>query len=204
MPMYQKFRRCLNKLIIVDNTLEELRITTNHKVFYKRVQLTVIGLLIFTTWIISTSAIWHRDNYNNIIKSVYISLMAKYPFYINMIDDAIIISIFGLVLVILSTKLFSRLKSWNLFNNLENCCITHSRLLNSSCHYLLVSIIFRYIALKFDQINHYLRIMESDNKHAVKWAWQRSTLLSQQNGNSKSKNNEYITWIVMYYKICLI
>lgn len=65
--------------------------------------------------------------------------------------------------------------------------------------YSLVSFTFRYIGLKFDQVNEHLRKTESDKEHWAKRTWQHSALLQRRAKFPKS-GSEYNTWIVMYYK----
>lgn len=67
-------------------------------------------------------------------------------------------------------------------------------------HFSLATSTFRYIELKFKQINEYLQKMEGNNEYVIKQAWEHSTLLLCQKGCPKSTSNKYTTWVVMYYK----
>lgn len=68
------------------------------------------------------------------------------------------------------------------------------------CMYLIISLliafcfIFRYIKLKFDQVNGYLLKLSEDNKCGIKWALQNPVSLLHQH---KFPSNEWMTWILM-------
>jgi len=54
---------------------------------------------------------------------------------------------------------------------------------------------FRYIGLKFDQINEHLDKLTNGNK--IKRAWEDSVLLFHQSRYTKAPRNAHMIWIVM-------
>jgi len=69
--------------------------------------------------------------------------------------------------------------------------------------YIIVIIFFnllhicRYIELKFDQINKHLRNLASNNKQAIKRAWENTVLNSPQHILPNISNSKWIIWTIM-------
>lgn len=61
-------------------------------------------------------------------------------------------------------------------------------------HSLIFFDIFRYIGLKFDQLNQHLLNLIRANKRGIKRAWGNSM---HQHRFSQTSSNEWMTWIVM-------
>lgn len=92
----QKYRSCLRKLAIVDDTLKKIGTMTDYQRLYTRVLLVVLGWFAFVIWIIINSTLWYMESYN-VIKSVYIAFILSYSTCVNLIDDLIITLTLGSV-----------------------------------------------------------------------------------------------------------
>jgi len=65
-------------------------------------------------------------------------------------------------------------------------------------HYkIFIFFIFRYIKLKFDQINTHLQNLSKDVKYEIKPASQNPIIQVHQRRFSKNLSNQYIIWTVM-------
>jgi len=62
--------------------------------------------------------------------------------------------------------------------------------------------IFRYIGVKFDQINEHLKNISNNNKHGVAQAWNNAALRTLQRQFAKTPNNKWMIWIIMLDYSC--
>lgn len=94
----QKFRDCLKKLIIVDDTLKKLGTTTDfHKLYTKTIWLILIWItiIILLTYL---EILWLQNQFDyDIITAIYIISMINYCSHLNFISNLIFVSILGLV-----------------------------------------------------------------------------------------------------------
>jgi len=56
---------------------------------------------------------------------------------------------------------------------------------------------FRYIGLKFDQINKLLQNLITYNDHKIKQVWENFTIHSHRCRFSETSNNKRLIWIIM-------
>ncbi|XP_067207716.1 uncharacterized protein [Linepithema humile] len=94
----KKFRKCLKKLDIVDNTLEQLNIMTDYQKLYMRTIWLVVGWLMVIILTTCGEAYWLRNQYNhNVIIAIYVPFVLNYCTHINHLDDLILASILGYI-----------------------------------------------------------------------------------------------------------
>ncbi|KAL6433827.1 hypothetical protein ACFW04_005809 [Cataglyphis niger] len=94
----KKFRNCLRKLDIIDNTLLNIGTTTDYYKLYKKTICLILGWLLMIILMNYGTAYWMKNEYNyNILTSFYAFIIRNYCSYINMINDMIIANIFGYV-----------------------------------------------------------------------------------------------------------
>ncbi|XP_032682014.1 uncharacterized protein LOC116849201 isoform X2 [Odontomachus brunneus] len=154
----KKYRNCLRKLAIIDDTLEKLGTATDYQKVYMTVLSVIFGWIAFAISVTYVKSFWLRDRCDA-LKAMYVSFLLEYVSYINLIGD----------LIIAST--------------------------------------LRYIELKFDQVNEYLRKSEEVDEYETKRTWEHFMLHSRPVGYPKSSRSKYTTWIVIHLhlelrKIC--
>ncbi|XP_011050421.1 PREDICTED: uncharacterized protein LOC105143668 [Acromyrmex echinatior] len=91
----KKFRNCLKKLDVVDNTLRKLGTTTDYQKLNKRTMWIVLGWSIIVSLLNYCDYIRWRDMHDS-LTSIYATLMLNYCPDINIIDDLIFANILGL------------------------------------------------------------------------------------------------------------
>lgn len=148
----------------MDNTLEKLGATTDYQRLYTTILLTVFGWLMFILWTTFTSALWHKQR-NDAVKYLFIVFMFEYSSYTNLLDDLIITNTLGLVYNLTwgATVFFFLLIKLSQVKRISEIFVVRY-----SYHYSIISFIFRYIGLKFDQVNEHLRKIESENERKLK------------------------------------
>lgn len=92
----QKFRNCLRKLTIVDETLDKLGTTTDFQKLDTKMTRFLAGW--FTTVLILNcgDSFWWQDRYN-VLTSYYITFVVNYATHTNFLDDLIFAYILGCV-----------------------------------------------------------------------------------------------------------
>ncbi|XP_067207717.1 uncharacterized protein [Linepithema humile] len=94
----KKFRKCLKKLDIVDNTLKQLGITTDYEKLYARIIWLIFGWLIIIIISIYCEADWLRYEYgHDIITAIYVPFLLMYCLNINVIEDILIVTLLGYI-----------------------------------------------------------------------------------------------------------
>lgn len=94
----QKFKKCIKRLDIVDNTLEQFGITTNYQKLHKKTVLLILGWFMLSIVINYDETLCLRLEYNlNTVIVISVPCVLNYCAHINFIDDLIIINIFGFV-----------------------------------------------------------------------------------------------------------
>ncbi|KAM0734578.1 hypothetical protein ACS0PU_011397 [Formica fusca] len=90
----KKFKNCLKKLTIMDDTLKKLGTTTDyHKLHMKTVRL-VLGWSVIVMLLTFLEVIWMKKEYNyNNAKAIYMSVMINYCSHINFINNLIFITL---------------------------------------------------------------------------------------------------------------
>lgn len=97
--MRQKFRNCLKKLTIVDDTLEKLGTTIDYHKLYMRTIWLFLSWIMIMLLITYIEALWLQNQFNfDITITIYIASMINYCSHLNFINNLIFISILGLVL----------------------------------------------------------------------------------------------------------
>jgi len=94
---FKKFRNCLKKLAIVDNTLEELEITMDYQKLSKQIIWIVLGWFAIVLLLSYSDYLRWQNMADNPLKSIYITFILNYCSHINIINDLIFASILGLV-----------------------------------------------------------------------------------------------------------
>lgn len=92
----KKFRNCLKKLAIVDDTLENIGIMTNYQELSKKIIRIVLGWFMIALLLNYSDYTRWRDYYD-ILTSILLTFMMNFCSHINIINDLIFISIVGLV-----------------------------------------------------------------------------------------------------------
>jgi len=170
--MYQVFRNCIKNLTIVDDTLEKLGIITDYNLHMRTIGF-ILGWFIIAILLICLE-IAHLRSTNDITQITYVSFIRMFCIHINVISDLTITSMLWLVI-----------------------CINIEKYLFISINCLLIFSIFRYVGVKFDQINKYLEKLTNINKCRIKSAWEHPVLLFHQFRYTKAPKNACIIWIVM-------
>ncbi|XP_070172340.1 putative gustatory receptor 28a [Polyergus mexicanus] len=94
----KKFRYCLKKLDIIDNTLLNIGTTTDYYKLHKKTIYLILGWLLMIISMSYGTAYWIKNEYNhNTLTAMYALIVRNYCSYINMVNDMIIASIFGYV-----------------------------------------------------------------------------------------------------------
>ncbi|EZA58583.1 hypothetical protein X777_14745 [Ooceraea biroi] len=95
----QKFRNCLKKLAMLDDTLEMLGITTDYEFLRRRIIWIISGWWITCIVTIYGDYFWFKDQYNidNSATVVYIIFMLHYGFDVTFIGDLTITSLLGYI-----------------------------------------------------------------------------------------------------------
>lgn len=132
----------------------------------------ILGSFLITISIIGGKKRFLKNECNTDIAPLIYFSMRRYCAYVNIISDFIITSMLGLVHTFKYTKIFA--------NN----------------YYLLIFSIFRYVSLKFDQINEYLEKLNKSNDR-IKRVWEHPVLLCHQSRYAKIPRIKYMIWILM-------
>ncbi|XP_067207785.1 uncharacterized protein [Linepithema humile] len=94
----KKFRKCLNKLAMIDDTLENLGATTDYRKLQRRVVWLVLGWCMMYISVIYGESSWFAEYYNlDTPTAVYITVILNYCRFMNFIGDITIASILGYV-----------------------------------------------------------------------------------------------------------
>ncbi|XP_011705584.1 PREDICTED: uncharacterized protein LOC105460788 [Wasmannia auropunctata] len=91
---YKKFRNCLKKLAVVDDTLKKLGTTTDYEKLNKRTMWIILGWLVIVSLLNYCDYMRWRDMYDA-LTSVYATLVLNYCSDINIIEDLIFANILG-------------------------------------------------------------------------------------------------------------
>lgn len=96
--MRQKFKECLKRISIVDDTLEQLGTTTDYQKLHARIVWLILGwsvIAILMTYV--EIALWRYDYNQEITITFSLTYVRLYCSHVNFISDLIIASILGLV-----------------------------------------------------------------------------------------------------------
>ncbi|XP_029665565.1 uncharacterized protein LOC115236964, partial [Formica exsecta] len=94
----KKFRNCLKKLDIVDNTLLNVGTITDYHKLHKKTMCLVLVWFLMIMLMNCGPAYWMKNEYNyDISTAMYILFIRNYCNYINMINDLIVASILGYI-----------------------------------------------------------------------------------------------------------
>ncbi|XP_032682002.1 uncharacterized protein LOC116849190 [Odontomachus brunneus] len=92
----KKFRSCLRKLAIVDDTLEKLGTTTDYQKLYTKALLIVFVWCAFVLCITYTRALWLKGSSHN-VKNLFVAFMLEYGTCTNLLDDLVITGTLGYI-----------------------------------------------------------------------------------------------------------
>ncbi|KAL6267845.1 hypothetical protein P5V15_000917 [Pogonomyrmex californicus] len=94
----KKFRNCLKKLDIIDDTLYKLGIVTDYNKLYKKTVWLVLGWFIIVVLINSGTALYVKAEKNcDILVAMYLVFIRNHSYHINVIDDLITATILGYI-----------------------------------------------------------------------------------------------------------
>ncbi|XP_072767256.1 uncharacterized protein [Anoplolepis gracilipes] len=93
----KKLKKCLKRIAIVDDTLEQLGTTTNYQKLRKRTVWLILGWLMISIIMNIIETLWLKDQYNNLsaIIIIYVPCILNYCAHTNFVDDMIFITILG-------------------------------------------------------------------------------------------------------------
>lgn len=94
---FKKFRNCLKKLAIVDNTLEKFETPMDYQKLSKKIIWIVLGWSAIALLLNYCDYMRWQDMVYNPLKSMYISFMLNHCSHISIINDLTFASILGLV-----------------------------------------------------------------------------------------------------------
>ncbi|XP_067207071.1 uncharacterized protein [Linepithema humile] len=92
----KKFRNCLKKLAIVDDTLEKIGIMTNYQELSKKITRIVLGWSVIALLLNCSDYIRWRDYYD-VLTSICLTFMMNFCSHVNIINDLIFASILGYI-----------------------------------------------------------------------------------------------------------
>ncbi|XP_072754251.1 uncharacterized protein [Anoplolepis gracilipes] len=93
----KKFRKCLKRIAIVDDTLAQFGITTNYQKLRKRTTWLILGWFMSIIVLNSGETLWLRQYNLNTLIVICAPYIQNYCYHINFVDDLIIISILGYI-----------------------------------------------------------------------------------------------------------
>lgn len=96
MYFFQKFKDCLNRLNIVNETLEKLGTPKNYMKLRKRIIWLIIEWIISTIFINIIDILWFFIRVPKII-AIFLALIINYSYHINVIYDFKYMILFGFV-----------------------------------------------------------------------------------------------------------
>lgn len=88
----QKFKDCMRKLTIVDDTLEKLGIITDYKKLRTRIEWIILIWSVLSILQNFSDSIWWNELYN-IGRAIYIPFMLNYCYHVALLDDLTFTSI---------------------------------------------------------------------------------------------------------------
>lgn len=92
--LLQKFRNCLRRIAIVDDTLKQLGTTTDYKELHTKTVWFVLGWFIIIILMMYAEVEWLRYHYGSdkfII--IYVPFILNYCTHMNLIDDFIVANV---------------------------------------------------------------------------------------------------------------
>lgn len=176
LSFYQIFRSCIKKLTIVDDTLKKVGIKTNYHKFKMKIVWLVFGWTAIIIFLTCLECFFLKKQNMDVFAFIFIPFMRNYTAYINYI---------GVLIIMIMLRLVH-----TLFIQIYLLIFFYS-------HFILLILIFlfSYTALKFDQINKYLKKLSEDNTRRIKVTWEHSMLRSHKSRFPKALSNKI--WIVM-------
>lgn len=97
MYFFQKFKDCLNRLNIVNETLEKLGTSKNYIKLRKRIMWVIIEWIISTFFINIIDILWFSIRVKSQIIAICLALIINYSYHINVIYDFKYMILFGFV-----------------------------------------------------------------------------------------------------------
>lgn len=99
MYLFQKFKGCLNRLSIVNETLEKLGTPKNYMKLRKQVIWLIIEWIIITLFLIIIDVLWFsiRLPRSSTVIAICLALIINYSYHINAIYDFKYMILFGFV-----------------------------------------------------------------------------------------------------------